>query len=678
MVPSQQRQLSQAVPSAKQVELAPPASQLPPVDYQVLLLSLAEDYLAAAHGQGSLRALVEREIDMRQYYKLVATGLSCLEVVLKRFKLKPDIEAAVRLRYASVLYDETQNMREAEQTLSEGIKLCDRYRFFDLKYNMEHLLARVLFEGSSRASLKFLDGVIGDAEAYQHTAWVYGLRFLKLSLLLKLSSHQDILSALTQLRSITAVAGRLGDKAVLAIASTIEALIHLRDSGSAESIEQAQRALATARSVQLSPQVGCIPQIVVLTDIVDLSCSLQQRDTSEALKKMQAMQNSLESKSETWHQDGLLLIPVHSQDVSKTPNGTGIVQKDSQGTLCIMFHWAPRKDIYVLGYLLSGIATAHKNTTDSLKSEQMLKEGIRCLDNEFEDRPKDGEKPESILGSISTVTPRHYWRQNLKCFLQMHLVFALCTRTAWTAAHERFLELQNTAASIPEDLEMLDLLIQYLDGVINQGTGHLDIALSIFQRPCFSLVSRTILSSSSTHLDLAILSTFNSILIIRDPSHSSHHLLPTLLSSLDPHLRRIKMSKSLISAYNLILATSPNPTTPTIIKTKQYLQTSLSAAKPTANNQLLCITLSLMSYKFFKGVVGEQSEKSARASENLARKGSDALWRSVSAGVVGETLELTGRIEEAEKVRKIGREIARGLPEGVVRWEEESGDVDMR
>lgn len=103
----------------------------------------------------------------------------------------------------------------------------------------------------------------------------------------------------------------------------------------------------------------------------------------------------------------------------------------------------------------------------------------------------------------------------------------------------------------------------------------------------------------------------------------------------------------------------------------------------------MCITLNFMSYKFFKGVVGEQAEKSARASENLAKKGMDALWKSVSAGVLGDTLEMVGRGEEAEKIRSRGREIARGLPERVVRWEEgdegegeeeeaEEKDVEMR
>lgn len=375
------KQNFQAIPSTKSSVPTTLPSQQPPVDYQLLLLSLAEDYLAAAHGQGSSKALVDWAIDMQQYYKLVATGLSCLEVVLKRSKLQPQMEATVRLRYASVLYDETQNTREAEQTLSEGIKLCDRYRFFDLKYNMEHLLARVLFEGSPRASLKYLEGVIKDAEAYKHTGWAYGLRFLKVFLLLKLSSHQDTLSALAHVRIISAIAENFGDKAVLAIASTVEALIQLRESSSAESIEQAQRALASARSLQLDPQVSQIPQVGVLTNIVDLACSLQQCDPSQAINKMQAMQASLESQSDSWHHDGTLLVPVQSQDPSRNPGGYGIVRKDSQDSLAIMFRWIPWNDVYVLGYLLSSIATAHKNTSDGLKSEQMLKEGIRRLDS---------------------------------------------------------------------------------------------------------------------------------------------------------------------------------------------------------------------------------------------------------------------------------------------------------
>lgn len=58
-------------------------SPTPPLDYQLLLISLAEEYFAAAYSGGSLAALVRRETEMQSYYKLIATGLGCLEAVLK-------------------------------------------------------------------------------------------------------------------------------------------------------------------------------------------------------------------------------------------------------------------------------------------------------------------------------------------------------------------------------------------------------------------------------------------------------------------------------------------------------------------------------------------------------------------------------------------------------------------
>lgn len=55
----------------------------PSIDHQILLLSLADEYLNAAHNHGTMVALQKKEMGMEEYYKLVATGLGCLEAVLK-------------------------------------------------------------------------------------------------------------------------------------------------------------------------------------------------------------------------------------------------------------------------------------------------------------------------------------------------------------------------------------------------------------------------------------------------------------------------------------------------------------------------------------------------------------------------------------------------------------------
>ena len=76
--------------SAKNFSVSVPApaptsasAALPPVDYQLLLLTLAEDYFAKAHAEGSLVVLYQRNDELNRYFKLIATGLGCLETVLK-------------------------------------------------------------------------------------------------------------------------------------------------------------------------------------------------------------------------------------------------------------------------------------------------------------------------------------------------------------------------------------------------------------------------------------------------------------------------------------------------------------------------------------------------------------------------------------------------------------------
>ena len=201
---------------------------------------------------------------------------------------------------------------------------------------------------------------------------------------LDLSAHQDILSALNHLRSISAMSSTWGDQTVLAIASILEALVHLRQSSSAESIEQAQRALAVARSLQLDPVVGGVHQLTVLTHFADLCCTLQKFEPTQAISKMQALQIALENVNDgqAWTQDGTFIIPIAHPATFRLATQSGIIRTDADGKLMLMFNWMPKEDIYILGFLLSSIAIAHRNSSDGQKAEQMLKEGIRAQESQ--------------------------------------------------------------------------------------------------------------------------------------------------------------------------------------------------------------------------------------------------------------------------------------------------------
>ncbi|CAD6578475.1 MAG: hypothetical protein ASARMPRED_008730 [Alectoria sarmentosa] len=580
------------------LNMQPPPYKTPPLDYQLLLLSLAEEYFAAAYGYGSMANVARRESEMESYYKMMATGLGCLEAVLKHFKMQPEREAMVRLRYATLLFEETENTMEAEEALNKGIVICERHRFFDLKYNMQHLLARMLFSKTPRAAFKFLDGILKDTEAYQHIAWVYAFRFLKVSMHLELSSHQDLIAAVNLFKSITSMSSGYGDKAILAIGTTLEALTCLRISSNAEYIEEAQRALAGVRSLQLDPATGELHQL-------------------------------------TSH--------------------NGIIRRRNNDFIDLMFNWMPKEDIYNVGYLLGGASMANRNTVDGQKSEHMLEEGIKRLEWAQRENSK-------VPKSITVASSQQIWREHMTCYMRLYLAFTLCARTSWSAAREQQAKIEASVGSMVNTPDALLLLTVYLKAVIFQGTGNLTNALLLYQSSILSLPAPPDhRSRSQISLDISILSTLNTILIIRSPYHPQNHLVPSLVSNLELLCLQNK-NHQISSAYHLVAATTSSDT---ILLTKQSLQSALQASKQTDNKHLMCMVLNFMSWKFFRGAVGEQAERSARASQNLAQQCMNGLWMSVSAGLLGDTLEVAGRNEEAERARQSGIKTSGSLPQAL-------------
>lgn len=95
-------------------------------DQNSVLVCVAEECFDKA--RGNLQDVVSSSsgVAVVEYQKLIATGLSCLETVLLSNRLTPRQEAKVRLRYASILYEDTESLMEAETALSKGVKLCDK------------------------------------------------------------------------------------------------------------------------------------------------------------------------------------------------------------------------------------------------------------------------------------------------------------------------------------------------------------------------------------------------------------------------------------------------------------------------------------------------------------------------------------------------------------------------
>ena len=354
-----------------------PSRVVTEIDYALLLIDLSEEYFDAAYGKPTQDQPAKKEADMNVFYKLIATGLGCLEVVLKQWRstLQPAVEAAVRLRYASILYKETDNVSEAEEVLSKGIAQCDKLRLLDLKYNMQHLLARVTFATNPKAANKYLDTVIRDAEVQNHVPWIYAFRFLRASLSLQMHQAQETSQALSQLKVILTQAKSRGDITVAATASAIEAMTHVYKATSFEAIEQAQTALTTVRSAENNPSVPRIPQLVVMAYFVDLICSLFRADSDTANMKMKAMHQSMDelASHESWTADETFLIPIGQQSAKSLPGATmygAIVSQQAERTY-LKLAWLPKNELYALGNMLGAATVMHKASSDK-KCEELF------------------------------------------------------------------------------------------------------------------------------------------------------------------------------------------------------------------------------------------------------------------------------------------------------------------
>lgn len=83
-----------------------PVCEGPNVDYQAALLALSDEYITAAYSMPS----VETEDELHSYHRLVAMGIACLESVLTNYRHSDARkEARIRLRLATLLFEETEN-----------------------------------------------------------------------------------------------------------------------------------------------------------------------------------------------------------------------------------------------------------------------------------------------------------------------------------------------------------------------------------------------------------------------------------------------------------------------------------------------------------------------------------------------------------------------------------------
>ncbi|KAK1088815.1 hypothetical protein LTR48_001179 [Friedmanniomyces endolithicus] len=621
------------------------ASRLPPTpDYQAVLLSLADEYVMAAHQMSSALAASDFDKDhIERYHQLFSTALGCLESVLKNFRqLDARKEARIRLRLASLLHEETENSEQAGELLSKGIALCERNRLTDLKYAMHHLLVRVLAKSSHKAAIKAVEKLVTEAEALKLGHWVYSFRFLRVSLGMQVLGPAETAAVLKHLSALKAAAEPQRHVTVQIVAATLDAVVHLK-SGAADAVELAQRAIAAA-------QMQCAPQLRALLDCLDLACSLMQHKSTHIIEKMRPMQTSIDSTKydNAWTQNAsAFLVPIgnlFSGDIYA--DTAGILAATTKGELGLSFDWIRKGQLYALGYLLSGVASNYKHGGES-QTDEMLEGALRLA------KLDAGDFPCALPATIQYAN----WQRSASVMARLQQAAVQCARSEWASASKIILEVVEAAAEHELELDSFThALLVYIRAVIKHGDGDLDGAEALYASAPLVWDSKS--KETSALRDMQAVASLNRIHILQ---HVGRREEAEEMLALIESFAVTNLNLSITAGYYIVAMSAQGPQSP-ILKLKTELAPGIKAAKAASNTQQLCMIMSIMTNMFFTNIVGDQAIKAARASRTLARQCGSKLWQAVADSMYGQTLDLCGEPRDADVARVEGETMMRSLP----------------
>lgn len=205
----------------------------------------------------------------------------------------------------------------------------------------------------------------------------------------------------------------------------------------------------------------------------------------------------------------------------------------------------------------------------------------------------------------------------------------------------------------------LDVLTLYLEGVFYQGTAQLDKALEIWKDKKFEMDWSGAPNSTGSRIgtELSILAALNRLWIMQEPTQTDDAETAELADLLRP-ICEDNPDQEIRTVYNLALAAVYTNPPLSINQVKRHIQQSLSGAQQTSNTQYLSIALNIMRCRLFENVVGEQALKSAKAGSAQARKSGNVLWMSVADGMLAQSFEMQGALEEARKTHESGMRLA--------------------
>lgn len=130
----------------------------------------------------------------------------------------------------------------------------------------------------------------------------------------------------------------------------MEAMAHLKSSAP-EAIEHVQTAIAAAYSYQLDAS-SRIPQLVGLTHLLDVACSIRQGNPTQMLTRLKALQDFIDAALEdpTWSRSSsVIAIPIGTANHrTSSPDTRAVLGVGTDGQENLILSFLSKNDAYAV------------------------------------------------------------------------------------------------------------------------------------------------------------------------------------------------------------------------------------------------------------------------------------------------------------------------------------------
>ncbi|KAI6782463.1 uncharacterized protein J7T54_001320 [Emericellopsis cladophorae] len=596
-----------------------------------MMINIAEDLIGTARDAATeiSRTMSEDQVD--EYQRMISTALGCLEAAMQSQKLSPREEALVRLRYAGVIQEETEDIMEAETTLTKGITLCEKHRMQDLKYAMQYLLTKVLFQRNHKAGIKALDQHIVECDTYRHFHWAYAFRLLKHSFYTETGGFGDN-AALDNIRSVYTMASERGDAAVAVYASLSEALMLIKTcKGHFEGI---RTCLAQAAKYQFDPTIK-IPQLELLHVLVDFLGGLQRDPPAETSARLQRLQTCSDAHQSAEAQFWIPIKKSQYESTTISKDTMTVVRPGGAGETFdfLAMAYISVNDLVLVSLVMGGTFYLHKSLSQNTalgmweRAQGILHQAEKIQSNNTRARPVP----------LGLAVKEREWREQVQCYL--HVLFSLhhISECNWSHARD-FLVL---AGQVRRKLKLDGLAKTYLvyaEGAYHQGTGCFQDALACFESDCLSLHAQP---SADSQRHLASLAAMNRLWIMQRPEFTDNEMTSRLMDEVDPFCLNHPNAdlRGVWMAVKASITMTPPRRNDSRTTEAKGAMTLLGQSKSLGNSLGLAIALKVTHTLLFNTVLGDKAVSCLEAAKKWADFSNNPLWQSVVAGSFVELAE---------------------------------------